>query len=86
MGGAETLGSTIRALRMERGIGQAALADAARIRPHTLYRYECGDILNPRAATVFRIAEALGVRVDVLYRGSRSAAKPRRIRKKTGGR
>jgi transcriptional regulator with XRE-family HTH domain len=72
------LGGAIRHLRRERELSQEALAFAADIHPKHLSEIERAN-KDPRATTVVRLADALGVSVATLYRlsegeGGRSAA------------
>ncbi len=55
----------IKELRERRSYGQAELARAAGISPNALWRIESG-MHAPRPVTVRKIAEALGVDVEVL--------------------
>lgn len=55
------VGEKIRALRLKKGLSQAALADMVGIRQATLYRQECGQIQAPKAENLIKIAAALGV-------------------------
>lgn len=60
------LARTIRQLRRDRELSQEALANAAGIHPKHLSEIERGN-KDPRATTVARLAEALGVSVGDLY-------------------
>jgi transcriptional regulator with XRE-family HTH domain len=60
------LADAIRHLRRERELSQEALAFAADIHPKHLSEIERAN-KDPRATTVVRLADALGVRVAELY-------------------
>jgi transcriptional regulator with XRE-family HTH domain len=60
------LARTIRQLRRDRELSQEALANAAGIHPKHLSEIERGN-KDPRATTLVRLAEALGVTVGDLY-------------------
>ncbi len=60
------LGGAIRHLRRERELSQEALAFAADIHPKHLSEIERAN-KDPRATTVVRLADALGVTVAALY-------------------
>jgi transcriptional regulator with XRE-family HTH domain len=55
----------IKELRERRSYGQAELARLAGISPNALWRIESG-MHEPRPVTVRKIAEALGVDVEIL--------------------
>jgi transcriptional regulator with XRE-family HTH domain len=61
-----TLARKIRRLRRERELSQEALAASAGMHPKHLSEIERGN-KDPRATTVARLAEALGVTVGELY-------------------
>jgi transcriptional regulator with XRE-family HTH domain len=63
----------IRHLRRERELSQEALAYAAGIHPKHLSEIERGN-KDPRATTVARLADALGVSVGELYSRSDNTA------------
>jgi len=63
------LATAIRHLRRERELSQEALAFAADIHPKHLSEIERAN-KDPRATTVIRLAEALGVTTAALYRRS----------------
>ena|SRR5829696_1593444 len=60
------IGQRVRALREEQGLSGAALARKAGLTRNTVSRIELGHH-TPSAATVEKIANALGVGVDKLY-------------------
>ncbi|HEY4279116.1 MAG TPA: helix-turn-helix transcriptional regulator [Conexibacter sp.] len=66
------LARTIRQLRRDRELSQEALAHAAGIHPKHLSEIERGN-KDPRATTVGRLAEALGISVGALYSRSDNA-------------
>jgi transcriptional regulator with XRE-family HTH domain len=53
-------------LRKERGLTQEGLARKASISYHTLIKLETGGIKNPKIDTVFKLADALDVAIDML--------------------
>lgn len=61
------VGSRIRALRIERGLSQERLAEAAGLARHTIYRTELGTHSASLDAVVL-IAHALGVPASHLLR------------------
>ena len=61
-----SLARTIRQLRRDRELSQEALAAAAGMHPKHLSEIERGN-KDPRASTVARLADALGVTVGELY-------------------
>lgn len=63
------LAGAIRHLRRERELSQEALAFAADIHPKHLSEIERAN-KDPRATTILRLADALGVTVAALYRFS----------------
>ena len=60
------IGELIEAERRLQGLGQYELAARAGIPAPTLSRIENGVILNPGVKTLRRIANALGVPLDML--------------------
>jgi transcriptional regulator with XRE-family HTH domain len=60
------LGGAIRHLRRERELSQEALAYAAGVHPKHVSEIERAN-KDPRATTVVRLADALGVTVSELY-------------------
>lgn len=61
-----TLAKCIRDCRYANGWGPDELAHRAEISRTALYQIECGKTETPRAGTLRRIAQALGVSIDVL--------------------
>lgn len=56
-------------LRKEKGLTQEGLARKANISYHTVIKLENGSILNPKADTILRLAEALYISTDKLLKG-----------------
>ena len=56
-------------LRKEKGLTQEGLARKANISYHTLIKLESGGIKNPKAETILKLSEALGVTTDKLLKG-----------------
>ncbi|HKG03756.1 MAG TPA: helix-turn-helix transcriptional regulator [Conexibacter sp.] len=72
------LAGAVRHLRRERELSQEALAFAADIHPKHLSDIERAN-KDPRATTVARLAEALGITVAELYTAAEGGrAEPRR--------
>ncbi len=69
----KALGARIKKVRLARGISQIDLAKAARVRPHTMFRYEKGDT-KPGSEKLDRIADELGVSSRFLLRGTPAPA------------
>ncbi len=67
------LGERVRDLRIERGLSQQELADAAEITQAGLHRIESGQT-NPQLDSLQRIAAALGTSVRYLVTGAPSRA------------
>lgn len=64
----QRLGTTIRSLRVRRGLRQVDLADAAGISQPTVSRVERGHLASLSIASVRRLAAVLDVRVDLVPR------------------
>jgi transcriptional regulator with XRE-family HTH domain len=60
------LAKRIRALRYAKGLGLKELATRAELSKQALYKIELGSSRMPRAATLLKIAQALGVPLDDL--------------------
>lgn len=60
------IGETIVAIRKEKGMSQAELAQKMGVKPQTISQYERG-IKNPKPATIKKFADALGVDAAELY-------------------
>lgn len=56
-------------LRKEKGLTQEGLARKANISYHTVIKLESGGIKNPKAETILRLSDALGVSTDKLLKG-----------------
>lgn len=56
-------------LRKQKGLTQERLARIANISYHTIVKLESGGIKNPKADTILKLAEALGVTTDRLLKG-----------------
>jgi len=56
-------------IRKEKGLTQEGLARKANISYHTLIKLESGGIKNPKADTILKLAEALGITTDKLLKG-----------------
>ena len=68
------LGERIATLREEQALTQADLAESARISPSTLSQIESGRVPRPHVGTVRKIARALGVEPQDLWRARELAA------------
>lgn len=64
----ETIGERIREARERAGLSQTELADRVGVRVPTMYRYERRGMV-PRAATLARIADELGVTPQWIIEG-----------------
>lgn len=64
------LGATIATLRDERGWSRARLAAESDLSYAFVRQLETGERKTPRAASLQKIAAALGVSIDDLYRGA----------------
>jgi len=53
-------------LRKEKGLTQEGLARKADISYHTMIKLESGGIKNPKIDTVVKLAQALGISIDLL--------------------
>lgn len=62
-----SLGKEIRKARVDAGMNQKALADAAKLSQKYMSQIERDDA-DPRVSIVIRIARALGVTIDQLTR------------------
>jgi transcriptional regulator with XRE-family HTH domain len=61
------LGDKIRQLREETGLTQGQLANASSVSQGYLSQLENGEVKNPSAAVLLRIAQAINVNPDVLF-------------------
>lgn len=66
----ETLGARITEIRENLDLRLTQLADLAGVDHGTLSRIESGRILNPRVATLLKLATALNTSVDYLLAGN----------------
>lgn len=66
------VGARIRALREARNVTQTALAEAARVKPHTMWRYETQGMM-PGPAILAAIAAKLETTSDYLVTGGGDA-------------
>ena len=57
----------LRAARVDHHLSQRALADKADVNRSTVGRLERGEETNPRASTVFRLAQAVDVKTATLF-------------------
>jgi len=69
-----TLAQRLQTLRLKAGWKLEEVADRAGVARSTLYHLERGTTPHPRAATVYRLAEAYGVAVELLINSSESAS------------
>lgn len=67
---AEPLGSKIRRLRLERGVGQEKLAVEANIDQSGLSKFERGNARRPGMSALERIAAVLGLTFGELVEGT----------------
>ena len=70
----DAVGSRLRSLRMEKGLSQPRLAEAAGVSVDTIYRIEKGKDQDPRLPTYAKLADALGVPVGDLFPHSSTEA------------
>ena len=61
-----TIGDNIKKYRNKLGISQDILSKRANLAFHTIAKIEAGSTPNPTINTVKKIADALGVSLDVL--------------------
>ncbi|HZP26270.1 MAG TPA: helix-turn-helix transcriptional regulator [Dehalococcoidia bacterium] len=61
------LGNRIRELREERGVTQGQLAAKAQVSQGYLSQLENGDVRNPSAGVLLRVADAMKVEPDDLF-------------------
>lgn len=59
-------GECLASLRLSRGLSQAQLAERCGMNQSHISRYEAGDVM-PQAPNARRLAEQLGVTVDVIF-------------------
>lgn len=63
-----TIGENIKKYRKKLGISQDALSKKANLAFHTIAKIEAGATPNPTIETVRKIADALGVSLDILIK------------------
>jgi DNA-binding XRE family transcriptional regulator len=63
-----TVAKNIKKYRDKMGISQDKLSKLANITLHTITKIESGATLDPRIETVKKIADALGVGIDDLFK------------------
>jgi DNA-binding Xre family transcriptional regulator len=68
----------LTALRLKRGISQAALADLMGVKQPLVARIESGGVKNLTLATIARTAAALGGRIQLKIRPIKRARRARR--------
>ena len=61
-----TIGNNIKKYRNKLGISQDVLSKKANLAFHTIAKIEAGATRNPTIDTVKKIADALGISLDVL--------------------
>ncbi|KKQ21271.1 MAG: Transcriptional regulator, XRE family [Parcubacteria group bacterium GW2011_GWA2_37_10] len=61
-----TIGNNIKKYRNKIGISQDVLSKKANLAFHTIAKIEAGATRNPTIDTVKKIADALGISLDVL--------------------
>ena len=65
------LAENLRRARGLSGLSQGALATAASMSEKAVSDIERGQVVNPQAPTIARLAKALGTTVEVLRNGER---------------
>lgn len=63
-----TIGENLKKYRNKLGVSQDVLSKKANLALHTIAKIEAGATPNPTIDTVKKIADALGVSVDVLMK------------------
>ena len=66
--GKSTIGENIKKYRNKLGISQDVLSKKANLAFHTIAKIEAGATPNPTINTVKKIADALGISLDVLMK------------------
>lgn len=74
-----SIGDRIRQAREAAGVKQVDLATAAGVRPHTMWRYERNQIVNPRSDVLTAIAAHLHVDLTWLLTGHDSHVEEGRV-------
>lgn len=72
----ETVANRVQAIREAQGKSRQQLANAAGTSPQYIHQVETGEIKNPGVKISLRLADALGVPVDVLFPPVASNAQP----------
>lgn len=67
------IGERIKALRNAHGMSAEELADRIGISAATLYRYENGDIREPRYSIICKIASVCGTEADEVFQEEKDA-------------
>lgn len=73
------IGDRIRRVRLEKDISQVDLATAAGVKPHTMWRYEKGQIRQPSPEILAKVADRLGVSVRWLTTGQGDSSAHSRV-------
>ena len=63
-----SIGENIRRYRLQKEVSQDRLSKLADVAFHTIVKIESGETPNPTIETVKKIADALGVSLDVLMK------------------
>jgi transcriptional regulator with XRE-family HTH domain len=63
-----TIAKNIRLLRKEKGFSQDRLSKEAEVAYNTIVKIESGENPNPTVDTLERIAKALGVSIEKLFK------------------
>lgn len=63
-----TISKNIRQYRKEKGFSQDRLSKAAELAYNTIVKIESGENPNPTVETLERIAKALGVSIEKLFK------------------
>jgi len=63
-----TIAKNIRLLRKEKGFSQDRLSKEAEVAYNTIVKIESGENPNPTVNTLERIAKALGVSIEKLFK------------------
>ena len=63
-----TIAKNIRLLRKEKGFSQDRLSKEAEVAYNTIVKIESGENTNPTIDTLERIAKALGVSIEKLFK------------------
>lgn len=66
----ETFGARLKRLRLAAKLSRTKLAASANLSERYVHMLEAGERLEPRAATIAGLADALGVSMDLLWHGA----------------